>query len=358
MSDSVYPSAWRDILTRAGAVFENDRIQHFGNPAREREAAADGDVLVELSHLSVWRAQGEDAESFLQGQLSNDIRLVSDQRAQLSAYCNPKGRMLAIFLACRRGASYYLQLPASLAEPTFRRLRMFILRAKVQLDPADGELLRLGLSGPKTESLVTGLLGSFPADHYHVVQSGTVTAIRLPGPHPRVELLAPATDAPELWQTLARAAQPAGAGVWSWLDIMAGVPVVLPGTVEEFVPQMANLELVNGVSFSKGCYPGQEIVARMHYLGRLKQRMFCLHLDDADTLPQPGTSIFSPDLPGQGTGTVVDAAWSPRGGVDLLAVVHLSSAQHGELHLQDPSGARLVLQPLPYPLPDNMPSKI
>ena len=128
---------------------------------------------------------------------------------------------------------------------------------------------------------------------------------------------------------------------------MAGIPVILPGRVEEFVPQMANLDLVGGVSFTKGCYPGQEIVARMHYLGRLKQRMFRAHVEDTRP-PQPGTAVFAPDLPGQSTGTVVDAQPSPEGGYDLLAVVHVSSKETGELHLANSDGPRLTLKDMSY----------
>ncbi len=352
MSESIHPSTWRDFLVRAGATIDDERVQHFGDPVAERKAAVDGDVLIDLSHLALWRVQGEDAESFLQGQLSNDIRAIDDRHAQLSAYCSPKGRMLAIFQIMRRGDAYYLQLPAALAEATFKRLRMYVLRAKVKIEPAGQELERIGLSGPNVESLVMEIVGVAPAGPYDVVQANEISVTRLPGLHPRFELLAPLPRTPALWQAFAQRAKPAGAGVWSWLDIQAGIPVVLPGTVEEFVPQMANLELVGGVSFTKGCYPGQEIVARMHYLGRLKQRMFLARLNDTTALPSPGTAVYSPNLPGQGTGAVIDAQWSPRGGVDLLVIVHLDSGRANDLHLHDFSGPRLELSSLPYAVPD------
>ena len=131
--------------------------------------------------------------------------------------------------------------------------------------------------------------------------------------------------------------------------LFRSIPAILPGTVEEFVPQMANLELIGGVSFTKGCYPGQEIVARMHYLGRLKQRMFRAHVESA-LPPRPGTPVFAPDLPGQSTGSVLDAQPAPEGGYDLLVVAHLSSRETGELHLQASDGPRLMPENLPYPL--------
>jgi len=342
---------WRTFLARAGAVFEDDRVLHYGNPEVERCNAANGDILVDLSQLALLRAEGMDAHSFLQGQLSNDINLVNETRAQLSAYCNAKGRMFAIFLIFRRpDNAYYLQLPAALAEPMLKRLRMFILRAKVKLEFADAGLGCIGLSGPNAEALLKTALGKTPVNDYDSITNDDVTVIRLPGPHARFALHAPLMRIMSLWLSLSAKATPVGAGPWAWLDIMAGIPVILPGTVEEFVPQMANMELVGGVSFTKGCYPGQEIVARMHYLGRLKQRMFRAHVES--TLPpQPGTPVFAPDLPGQSTGSVLTAQPAPEGGYDLLAVVHLSSHQAGELHLQTSDGPHLTLEILPYSLP-------
>jgi len=339
---------WRALLTRTGAVFENDEVLHYGNPQAERRSAENGDILADLSHLAVLRAEGMDAQSFLQGQLSNDIRLVNESRAQLSAYCNAKGRMYAILLIfLRPDGAYYLQLPTAIAEPTLKRLRMFILRAKVKLEFADAGFGRIGLSGPSAEALLKKTLGNAPANAYDSITSDDVTVIRLPGTHTRYVLHAPLARLMSLWQTFSAQATPVGAGPWSWLDIMAGIPTILPGTIEEFVPQMTNLELIGGVSFTKGCYPGQEIVARMHYLGRLKQRMFRAHVEN--TLPpHPGEPVFAPDLPGQSTGTVLDAQPAPTGGYDLLAVVHLSSSETGELHLARSDGPRLTLRDMPY----------
>ena len=341
---------WRAFLAHAGAIFEDDHVLHYGNPDAERRGAANGDVLVDLSQLALLRAEGADAQNFLQGQLSNDIRLVSEAGAQLSAYCNAKGRMFGIFLIFRRtDDAYYLQLPAALAEPMLKRLRMFILRAKVKLEFADTGLRRIGLSGPNAEVLLKNALGNAPANAYDGITRDDVTVIRLPGPHARFELIAPQARLIPLWQAFSAKAMPVGAGPWAWLDIMAGIPAILPGTVEEFVPQMANLELIGGVSFTKGCYPGQEIVARMHYLGRLKQRMFRAHVESA-LPPRPGTPVFAPDLPGQSTGSVLDAQPAPEGGYDLLVVAHLSSREAGELHLQASDGPRLMPENLPYPL--------
>ena len=193
---------WRAFLAHAGAVFEADHVLHYGNPESERRSAANADTLADLSHLAVLRADGADTQSFLQGQFSNDIRLVSETRSQLSAYCNAKGRMFAIFLIFQRtDGAYYLQLPATLAEPTLKRLRMFILRAKVKLEFADAGFGRIGLSGPNAETLLKNALGNAPVNAYDSITSDDVTVIRLPGPHARFALHAPLARLMPLWHT-------------------------------------------------------------------------------------------------------------------------------------------------------------
>jgi len=165
----------------------------------------------------------------------------------------------------------------------------------------------------------------------------------------RYQVVARAEAAASVWQQLAAGARPVGTHVWHWLDIGAGVPRITRRTQEEFVPQMANFELIGGVSFQKGCYPGQEIVARTQYLGKLKRRMYLAHLS-APVAPQPGDHLYSPDLPEQSCGMVVNAAPAPGGGHDLLAVIQMTSADGGEVHLGAADGPRLQFKPLPYAL--------
>ncbi|MDH5513027.1 MAG: folate-binding protein YgfZ [Gammaproteobacteria bacterium] len=340
---------WQSFLQQQGAVLDNGRVQHFGDAAGERRAAAQGNVLADLSDLSLIRARGADTQNFLNGQLSNDLRQLDATHSQLASWCSPKGRMLVIFRLFRRGEDILLQLPASLLETTLKRLKMFVLRAKVTLDPADAELAGFGISGPQVESLLRAAAGFAPDKMDGCETRAGVTILKLAGPHPRFEIIAPADETIKLWGTLKAKATPAGPAVWAWLDIMAGVPSVAPETSEAFVPQMANLEIVGGVNFKKGCYPGQEIVARMQYLGRLKQRMYRAHLD-GDAAVRPGDAIFAPDFPGQSAGTVVSAQPAPDNGFDLLAVIQISSAEAGNLHLGSETGPALLLQSLPYPV--------
>jgi len=323
---------WKSFIQNQGAVLEGDCVQHFGHPAEERRAAAGGHVLADLSDFSLIRVRGEDTQNFLNGQLSNDIRQLDATHSQLASWCSPKGRMMVIFRLFQRGNDTLLQLPAALLENTLKRLRMFVMRAKVTLENVDAELVSIGLSGPDAKTILTNAAGFAPSGDNGCETREDVTIISLPGPHPRYEIIAPTTAAEKLWERLNSKATPVGPAVWAWLDIMAGIPSVHPGTNEEFVPQMANLEAVGGVNFKKGCYPGQEIVARMQYLGKLKQRMYRAHVA-GDTAPRTGDSIYAPDFPGQSAGTVVEAQPSPDGGHDLLAVIQISSAEAGELHL-------------------------
>ncbi len=302
-------------------------------------------ALSDLSHLGLIRASGADVRDFLQGQLTSDIRQVDANHSQMSSYCSPKGRMLATFRLFQRGDDIYLQLPREVLPAILKRLRMFVLRAQVTLDDASDELVSVGLAGDCAESL---LPGPAPTADNGVSQTGEFTVIRIPGDRPRFELIAPAAAMQEFWTRAAATATPASPDSWPLLDIRAGLPTVVSETAEAFVPQMANLQLVDGVSFTKGCYTGQEIVARMQYLGKLKRRMYRVRIP-GDRCPQPGEELFSASSEsGQGAGRVVDARPSPDGGCEALAVIQISSAEQNDLHLGSADGPALVIEDLPY----------
>jgi len=341
---------WKRQLDDAGAVLdETGRVLHFADPASELQSA-DGLVLADLSHLAVIAVRGEDAASFLQGQFSNDIQKVDAGHSQLAAWCNPKGRMLAALRIFHRENAFYLLLEHSLLEPTLKRLRMYVLRSKVTLEDAGEDLPGFGLSGPEAEARLAELLGSAPAVPGDALEREAVTVLRLPGPHPRFSLHAPAATLGPLWSRLREGgARPVGAHVWALQDIRAGQPSIHPGTQEAFVPQMVNLEVIGGVSFKKGCYTGQEVVARMHYLGKPKRRMFRARAE-TDSVPPPGTEILAAGAE-QSAGKVVDAQPAPEGGVELLAVLQLSAVEGGAaLHLGGAQGPQLTLLSLPYAL--------
>ena len=304
-------------------------------------------AITELSHFGLIRATGSDVRTFLQGQLTNDINQVTPVLAQLSSYCSPKGRMLGSFWVMQRGDDLYLQLPADRLPGILKRLRMFVLRAQVTLEDASGELARFGITG----SCAADLLPFAPGADKATATRDDITVIRLPGERPRFEIIGPVSALAPLWSKLSETATQTGPDFWSLMDIRAGVPNVFEDTVEAFVPQMANLQLIGGVSFTKGCYTGQEVVARMQYLGKLKRRMYLAHIADTQR-PAPGAEVFSPSSEsGQGAGRIVDAAPSPDGGFDVLAVLQISSAEAGDVRLHDAAGPVLDLRPMPYDLP-------
>jgi folate-binding protein YgfZ len=336
-------SDWRAFLASRGGTVDEDGRLSFAEAEAEPPCA-----LVDLSHLGLIRLAGEDTRTFLQGQVTNDVRQVSEQRSHLSGICSPKGRMIANFRVFERDGDLYLQLPRERAEVVAKRLRLYILRAKVQLEDVSDELVRIGLVGECAEALLPAI--PEPTDG-SVAHAEALTVIRHPGPTPRFELIGPAEVVAAFWEKAEREARPASRGYWELMDIRAGIPNVYADTAEAFVPQMANMQLVDGVSFTKGCYTGQEVVARMQYLGKLKRRMYAARLE-GDAAPVPGQELYSPgSASGQGAGRVVDARPSPEGGIELLVVAEIASAEGPGLRLGGEDGPALEMSELPYAFP-------
>ncbi len=292
----------------------------------------------ELRHLGVIRARGAEAASFLQSQLTNDVLTLGPERARLAGFCSAKGRLQASFWIVRPEPDELLLIcAADLLAPTLKRLSMFVLRAKCKLDDASAELPLLGVCG-------AGLVPA-GATSWQVQDSALGKTIRVPDAagQPRCVVIgATAAALPEL---------PALAlDTWRWLELQAGVPLIQASTVDKFVPQMLNYEVVGGVDFKKGCYPGQEVVARSQYRGTIKRRMF---LFDSDGDAAPGEELFDARDPGQPAGMVVNAAPNPEKDCSLLAEVKLAAVADGksQLHLGSAGGPLLILRELPYAVP-------
>lgn len=340
-------SDWQNFLTQRAAVIDAGVVQHFGDIAAELRATAQGTVLCDLSQFGTLCVSGEEAQSFLQNLLSNDIREVGVVRAQFSSFNSPKGRMLASMLIWRNGDGYLLQLPRVLCESMRKKLGMYVLRAKVKISDASDEIVSLGLSGENAQEVLKEQFGELPQQPFAFTDNEQAGVLKFSDT--RFQVSTAAQYAPMLWQTLSQHAQPVGSVCWDWLNIRAGIPVILPQTQEQFVPQMVNFELIGGVSFTKGCYPGQEIVARMQYLGKLKRRMYLAHLDSSEA-PRPGDELFSADLEGQASGMLANVSPAPGGGYDVLAVVQAASRESQTMHWKSPQGEALQFLPLPYPL--------
>ncbi len=327
--------------------------EHGGNLEPELRVVADDVLCSTLSHHGLVVVRGPDADQFLQGQLTCDVREVTLERSLLGAYCSPKGRALACFRLFRRNDGLYLELPRDLVSPTLARLSKYVLRAKVTLEDASDHLVCLGIAGPNAAALALERLDEIPETVNGVLHSAeeesALTVIRLPGAIPRFELYGTASKVHALWNVRdERLRFTTGIEPWQALEILAGIPAVYPETVDAFVPQMLNLDLLGGISFQKGCYTGQEIVARTHYLGKLKRRMYLARVE-SPMPPKPGDPLFSPQADtSQSAGQLADACRHPDGGYVVLAVALINSAEHGTLHLISTDGPVLRLEALPY----------
>ncbi len=340
---------WKDFLLDAGAEFDDAGVLHFGNLRRELSVAITGNVFADLSHYGLISVHGDDAESFLQGQVTNDVRKVDDRHSQFNGLCNPKGRLLASFRVFHRGDSYYLCLPMDLIEDVIKRLRMFVLRSKVTLEEASDTFIHLGVSGDAAEQELRKYAGPLPDDLHAVVQDKDQAIIRVPGIHPSFEVFTTLEHAKQLWNNLNVQSAPIGSVAWRLLDIQAGIPMISPETRQAFVPQMANLHLIDGVSFKKGCYTGQEIIARMQYLGKLKRRMYIARVD-SESEPRAGDEVFAGNDERESIGKLVSSAPHPDGGYALLAVLQIASVDsQADLRLGSITGPAIELHPLPYP---------
>lgn len=335
-------SAWQEFLSSRTPTSTADDAEQAALALPTAEA---GDsILVDLSHYGLLSLEGEDAQTFLQGQVTNDVKLLNGS-SHYSGYCSPKGRLLALFLAFAHDGKLWLQFDGGLTAAIAKRLRMYVLRSKVVITEHSAEtLVRLGVAGQQAEAALRAQFTSIPETEYAVVSQDGLALIRLPGSLPRYEIIVPAAEAPALWDKLAATLKPATQADWDHREIHAGIPEIVSATQETWVPQMVNLDLLNGINFKKGCYTGQEIVARTHYLGKVKRRTHLAHLPLLAPIAA-GSEIV--DAAGNVAGQVVRSAANPDGGQDILAELRLESVEAGALSWQ---GMALQLLPMPYAL--------
>jgi tRNA-modifying protein YgfZ len=292
---------------------------------------------VRLHDWGVIRASGAEARKFLQGQLTQDMDDVAEGQARLAGFCSAKGRLQASFVVWQRSAEeFLLACSADLLATTLKRLSMFVLRAKCKLSDASGDVPLWGV-------VAAAGIEQMPMWSRRDAEAGT-ELIRLPD-----ATLDGQAVTRGLWAGATPPALPElDADSWRWLEAASGVPRIVAATFEQFVPQMVNLELVGGVDFQKGCYPGQEVVARSQYRGTLKRRAYVLH---SEAPLQPGQEVFHADDAGQPAGMVV-LAGSHRGRHNALVELKIAAAQApGALHAGSAEGPRLTLGELPYAIP-------
>ena len=294
--------------------------------------------ITPLQGLGVIQIAGEDAAKFIHGQLTQDFALLGLDQARLSAFCSAKGRMQASFIGLKRpNGDILLVGSADLLPATVKRLAMFVMRAKAKVTDASADFVLWGLAGSATKEIAAPALPTWSK-----ADLGTASVVNL---YPALG------QARQLWLAPACSPAPEGevldASLWAWSEVHSGVATLSLPVVDAFVPQMLNYESVGGVNFKKGCYPGQEVVARSQFRGTLKRRAYLVHSVDVLAAGDP---IFVPDDAEQPVATVVQAAASPYGGFDAIISGQNTAVQAAELRLGAAQGKPLVVLPLPYPL--------
>jgi tRNA-modifying protein YgfZ len=308
--------------------------------------------VIKLDHLGIIRVSGADAVSFLQGQLTNDVALLGMNESRLAAFCSAKGRMQASFTIYKRVSAdltqttpdIYMVCSRDILAPTLKRLSMFVMRAKAKLTDVTDEFNIFGLTG-NTINLIAAQAINTPT----TVIFNASTAIAL---HPalgqtRALCMTPVGDDAPVGETLS-------AELWNWGEVHAGIATITAPIVEAFVPQMLNYESVGGVNFKKGCYPGQEVVARSQFRGTLKRRAYVVQIDADGVQPFVSEEVFHESDVEQPCGMVVQVATNPTtdpsGGYSAIVSMQVSATVGGKLTLGSASGANITLLSLPYPL--------
>jgi tRNA-modifying protein YgfZ len=291
-----------------------------------------------LPHLGVIGVQGDDAAGFLNSQLTQDFATLGMSQAHLAAFCTAKGRMQASFVGFKRShTELLLVVSRDILAPTLKRLSMFVLRAKAKLRDATAEFELVGLAGEPAGQIAPEL-----REPWAKADAGNASVIRLyhADGQPRSLWVAPAGETAPSGPQLSHEQ-------WLWSEVRSGIATITAPVVEAFVPQMLNYESVGGVSFKKGCYPGQEVVARSQFRGTLKRRAYIVH---AESSLQAGQEVFHESDAAQPCGIVAQAAAAPAGGWDAIVSIQTAASEGGRLNAGGPEGASLALQPLPYPL--------
>lgn len=343
---------WLQFLTSRGAALREGDVPEVDGFSVGQSPDLDAGFMAPLVDLGLIAASGMDAAGFLHNQLTNDVEHLGSGEVRLAGYCSAKGRLLASLLLWRSGDTILLEIPGEIQATVQKRLQMFVLRSKAVLSDAGATHAVLGFGGRNAGEVLRGSFPSLPAAPYEKTESELGTLLRLADSFgsPRYQWITGFETAKQMWPALSAKLGPAGPSAWRLSEIAAGIPRITRATQEQFVPQMINFELIGGVNFKKGCYPGQEIVARSQYLGKLKRRMVLASVPAGEQVTG-GTEVFSAADPDQPAGMIVNAERRPAGGVLCLVEIK-TAALDGVVHLGSAQGPALQFEPLPYPLPE------
>jgi len=298
-------------------------------------------TICETDHLAIVKINGTDAQTFLQGQFSNDINTLENNQSQWNSYNSPKGRLYATFRICKHAQDYYLLIPQDVVEPFVKRLRMFVMRSDVTLNNISSTWQSLGFAGNE-------LPIPTPSTEGEILQENDINWIKIPGTVPRVICFGEIPNIEKIKQQLVGKLTKTQSNHWRRLDIHAGIANIFADTQEAFVAQMVNLQLIDGVSFTKGCYPGQEVVARMHYLGKLKKRMYRITINSTER-PKLGENLYDSSSENQQSiGQIVDVQKNEHNKLDALAVIQVAKVDSKTLHVAGLDKSEITVESLPY----------
>lgn len=312
---------WLDFLVSQSGIIADSGEVVFSNVANNS-----GKNIYPLTNLSVLTFSGTDAAKFLQGQITCNVNDIVENKSSLGAMCNPKGRVVTTFLLLKKANHFLMILPVELAEVVQRKLQMYVLRSDVNIENSKDEFCLLGLTGLNK----TDLPDFFTQQHNEVIE------INLPGIVHRKIMIATPENAIRIWSELTKRqdCQENSTEAWRYLDIVTGMPWLTMATSEEFIPQMLNVDKLGGISFTKGCYTGQEVVARTHYLGKVKREMLLAECSAKETPAPKSPIIVSVNSVEQVVGLVLQAQLV-NNSCKLLIIIQVNDIDHNALKLKD-----------------------
>ena len=350
---------WLDFLNAQNVQFDDSgKIATFGQAELERFLIKNGPVITSLTHQGLIKVAGSEAETFLQGQLTNDIKDVTDTQAQISAYCDPQGQVLAIFLIFKYKGDFYLSFDSTLKASILKRLTMFVMRSDVQLTDMSNELIHIGFAGEFGDLDIQRRLDTKVKEIYetgYIEEEGMtdVCVVKVPGPYHKYDLFGPADQVELAWQSLRSNADLTNSYDWNLLNIAAGVPEVTTETSAQFIAQFLNLDKLDGINFKKGCFPGQEIIARVHYRGKVTKRMFRIRCNEVLDLKTGDELVLKDNQDKSHKLTVINGNPGIFEGSLFLAVGTIKSLEAVEGDLMTESGQPAFIEPLPYSVTDD-----
>ena len=296
----------------------------------------------DLSHFSIIQVSGDDAEEFLENQLITHLPDLESAGWLLSAWCLPNGRILSNFILFENNHHYFLILPSMLKQKIIDRLKLYILRSNVSIDDASDDYALIGLAGEVSNDLLKQIYDGFTPVKKQAVNQSMI--LQMPDDTARWILLVHMDEVNQLMQQILLAFQESDRATWSLLDIKAGIPWVTTATSEEFIPQMLNLDTTGGLSYKKGCYPGQEIIARIHFRGEIKKRLY-IGTGTSDVTPGPGDKLESID-DAKLIGDVIDAEPNPAGGFSFIATANIDENETIKACLRGEHQSLVELKPV------------